>query len=62
MHIDAIRTAVHLRNSQIHKVDQFLGKAAFLNVDIHTPESLVTVGRSFGVFDTVAHDQSLFAG
>jgi hypothetical protein len=60
MHIDAICTAVYLRNPQINKIDQFFCKATFLEIDVHSSESLVTFRRNLGVVDAIAHDESSY--
>ena len=37
MHIDAIGAAVYLRHPQIHKIDQLVRQAGFLNERRYTP-------------------------
>src|SRR4051812_9206123 len=40
VHVDAVGTAVDLRNAQIHEINQLLWKAALLEIDVDTSKSL----------------------
>jgi hypothetical protein len=48
-----------MRNPQVDEIDEFFLEAAALKMNVHPAEGLVSCGRSLGVVDAIAHDDSL---